>query len=128
MGKELNEARVALAEVEDRIRKSGAVAPTGVTIVPYTVTKKRKDGTTKEFDYYKAQADRPIFEGKKGATRYLHLGKKGSKAYQDWAARIARRNAIGFINAAALELGKLLADKSELSSTDQSAPHWRTQS
>ncbi|WP_088894904.1 hypothetical protein [Leptolyngbya ohadii] len=59
------------------------------------------------YGYYKAQADRPLFEGKGGVTRYLHLGKKGSKKHKEWAARIARRNAIAFITSAVLELSKL---------------------
>ncbi|WP_088889801.1 hypothetical protein [Leptolyngbya ohadii] len=109
---ELSTARSALAEAEDQITALGAVAPTGVSIIPYSVVKTQKDGTTKEFDYYKAQADLPIFEGKGGATRYLHLGKKGSKKYKAWVAQIARRNAIASITAAALELSKLEGEES----------------
>lgn len=102
-----NPVQSLLSEAENKIRDSGLVAPFGVAIVPYSVTKIAKNGRLKQFAYYKLQSDKPIFESKKGKTRYIHLGKPDSELYQDWASRIARRNAINALAQAVAELAKL---------------------
>lgn len=103
---ELNRTRKALLSAISGIRDSGMVAQAGVSISPYSVSRPRKDGSSKEFRYYKLECDRPIFDGKNGKTKYLHLGKSGSEAHQDWRARIARRKAIVAIEALLSEVAE----------------------
>lgn len=69
----LNATRQILLAAIIQIRNFGPVAPLSVTISPYAVTKKLKDNTIRQFDYYKLECENPIFDGKKGKTRYLHL-------------------------------------------------------
>jgi hypothetical protein len=101
---ELTCTKEALLSAIIEIRDSGLVAPAGVSISPYSVSRPRKDGSSKEFHYFKLECDRPIFDGKNGKTKYFHLGKAGSEAYRDWKARIARRKAIATIESLLSEL------------------------
>ncbi len=72
------------------IRASGEVAPDGVNIVPYIVT---RDGIS--YEYYKLVAHEPIFEGKSGKkTKTKHLGDHGSQKYKEAELPIERRKAI----------------------------------
>lgn len=103
---ELNRTRDALLSAISGIRESGMVAQAGVSISPYSVSRPRKDGSSKEFNYFKLECDRPIFDGKNGKTRYLHLGKGGSEAHKDWRARIARRKAIAALEALLCEVAE----------------------
>lgn len=70
-----------LQEIE-RIRAAGVVAPTNVWIGPNF---QMKEG--KVYQYYKLNSENP-------QVRHQHLGKPGNEKYQDWTAKIARRNAI----------------------------------
>jgi hypothetical protein len=101
---ELTRTKEALLSTIIEIRDSGLVAPVGVSISPYSVSRPRKDGSSKEFHYFKLECDRPIFDGKNGKTKYLHLGKAGSEAHRDWKTRIARRKSIAAIEALLSEL------------------------
>lgn len=104
---ELTRTKESLLSAIIGIRDSGLVAPAGVSISPYSVFRPRKDGSSREFRYFKLECDRPIFDGKNGKTKYLHLGKAGSEAHRDWKARIARRKAIATIEALLGELLKI---------------------
>lgn len=83
------EAELArLANLAQRIRSSGAVAPYHCWIEEYVV--KRGDNT---YLYQRVASDRPQF-GKSGKSRTLHLGKAGSSKHRDWMLRMQRRNAL----------------------------------
>jgi hypothetical protein len=72
------------------IRASGKVAPDGVNIVPYIVT---RDGIP--YEYYKLVAPEPMFEGKNGRkTKTKHLGDYRSQKYKEAELPIERRKAI----------------------------------
>jgi hypothetical protein len=74
----------------EAIRASGEVAPDGVNIVPYLVT---RNGSV--YEYYKLVAPEPIFEGKNGKkTKTKHLGASYSQKYREAELPIARRKAI----------------------------------
>jgi len=82
-----------LSEIE-RIRQSGPVAPPNIWIGPNLHTKGKKT-----YEYLKLNSENP-------QVRHLHLGKAGSEKHRDWLARIARRNAVGELEA---QLAMLLA-------------------
>ncbi len=67
------------SEIE-RLRRSGAVAPPNVWIGPNFQT---KGGKT--YEYYKLGSENP-------RVKHQHLGQVGSRKYQEWSARITRRN------------------------------------
>jgi hypothetical protein len=79
----------------EAVRASGEVAPDGVNIVPYSVT---RNGFI--YEYYKLVAPEPIFEGKNGKkTKTKHLGDKHSQQYKEAKLPIDRRKAIKILEA-----------------------------
>ncbi len=86
------------------IRASGEVAPDGVNIVPYSVT--RNDFI---YDYYKLVAQEPIFEGKNGKkTKTRHLGDKYSQKYKEAKLLIERRKAIKILEAERVQVSLMI--------------------
>lgn len=86
-----------LTQLEKEIQQifsSGEVAPENSWIVRYQV--KGKYGI---YWYYKMQAELPVFDKvKQGKSRYKHLGRAGSPAYNDAVTAMVRRAKIDAIS------------------------------
>lgn len=82
-----------IAQLEKEIQQifnSGQVAPENSWIVRYQV--KGKYGV---YWYYKLQAELPVFDKREsGKSRYKHLGRAGSPAYNDAVTAMIRRTKI----------------------------------
>lgn len=116
---QLDAVQAALNQAIALIQTSGTIAPAQVAITPYAVVKTKKDGSKVQYQYFKVEADRAIFEGDRGGkTKYLHLGKQGSEKYQDWRGRVARRNIVSAITWAIEELAVLEAYSAESQEAD----------
>ena len=87
----------------EAIRASGEVAPDGVNIVSYLVT---RNGIT--YDYYKLVAPEPIFEGKNGKkTKTRNLGDWHSQRYKEAKLSIYRRKAIKMLEREKAQLWRM---------------------
>ncbi|MBE9129896.1 MULTISPECIES: hypothetical protein [unclassified Coleofasciculus] len=89
------------AEVE-RTRAEGNIAPQGVWIDAYVVTRGNK-----QYHYYKLRSKTPIFQG--GRHKTQHLGNKYSRRYAIAQASIQRRDVITDLESKIEKLEELLA-------------------
>jgi hypothetical protein len=77
-----------LADLAQRVRASGSIAPSHCWIEEYVVKRGERS-----YLYQRVASDRPQF-GKSGQSRTLHLGKAGSPNHRDWQLRMQRRDAL----------------------------------
>ncbi|WP_242042077.1 hypothetical protein [Leptolyngbya sp. FACHB-541] len=88
-----NQRRDLLAEL-DKVRREGAIAPTGCWMENYTTYKKLASGEKKPFIYKRIRAEKAIFEKDGKPVKRLHLGTEADPQYQEWQERLERRRKV----------------------------------
>lgn len=82
------------------LHKDGPVMPPGSWIEPYTATRKRKDGSTAQYTYYRVKAYEAILEAEHGQLkRSKSLGTADSPLYREWCSRRDRRQRLNELQA-----------------------------
>ena len=99
-----------IASIESYLRffeTQGEQAPDGCWVSRYQVRQKDKI-----YWYYKLQADRPIFEQKKGQSlsKYQHLGKAGTQSHVDAVIGVLRRSLVTELQSTIDSLKNCLVD------------------
>lgn len=99
---EVNQAIERLRQAEAAIRKSGAIAPEGVTIDTH------HPGGESTQVYKRLKCCKAIFNGKRGKTKTRTFN--GSPDRIDWENRIKRRNRLKEIERVAVALQEISDD------------------
>ena len=106
MSKHLQAELADLRQLEQCIRRTGKVSPSGRWLDTYTSRGRR---------YARLRAEKAIFDGK----FTMGLGRIGSPDHRDWQARIKRRNAIQEIERRAIAIQSWLDNPIWESDEDQ---------
>jgi hypothetical protein len=99
---EIRQAIEQLRQAEERIRKSGAIAPEGITIDTHY------PGGNANQVYKRLKSSKAIFSSKRGKTKTRAFSGPVDKA--DWEARIKRRNRLKEIERVAISLQEIADD------------------
>ncbi|MGB3293414.1 MAG: hypothetical protein WBB01_10545 [Phormidesmis sp.] len=99
---EVNQAIEKLRQAETAIRKSGAIAPEGVTIDTH------HPGGDSDRIYKRLKSRKAIFPGKRGKTKTRTFNGQADKT--DWEERIRRRNRLKEIERVVIALQEIADD------------------